>query len=175
MKQQCHDIQLLLTEFAADALADDEAAGVAGHLAVCDDCRAELAREMSLRETLSTLPIQTAPAMATPRRDALTARFPQPGRRWTPVLGGLAAAALALAIFIPETPGDVPDRVITTPYTPAQVAQARYDARTSLVMAFDIIAKTQRHTVTDVFGRQLPRAISGSLSGTAASPEGGEG
>ena len=130
---------------------------------------------MILRETLSTLPVQAAPAMALPRRNTFATRSVQPARRWAPALGGLAAAALALAVLIPDTPDDLPGRMITTPYTPAQVAQARHDARTSLIMAFDIIAKTQRHTVADVFGRQLPRAISGALSGTAASPEGGQG
>ena len=175
MNHQCPDIRLLLTEFAADELPAAEAATVAGHLAVCESCRDELTREMALREALSTLPVQSAPRVTLPLHTATRSPATAPSRPWKPLLTGLAAAVLALAVLVPDAPHDLPDRVIITPYTPAQVAQARHDARVSLALAVDIINRTQRHTVVDVFGRQLPQAVSGSLSGTAASPEGGQG
>lgn len=174
MTRHCTEIELLITQFAADELPADQAADVAGHVAVCEPCRDELNLEITLRRSLAALPVVAAPAMATPLPGSATAGK---GRRVFrgQLVGGLLAAVLALAVLMPDLDNDLPDRMIASPYTPAQVSQARVDLRTSLTMALDIITKTERHTMADVFGRQLPRAVSGSLSGAVASPEGGQG
>jgi len=170
MTRPCHDIELLLTDFAADDLAPGAAADVAAHVARCDACRTELDREMILRDVLGGLPVQAGPAVPLPASPVRSG-----GRRWQPLVGGMIAAALALAVLIPDPAPDAPGPLTGGIYTPAEVAQARVDVRTSLILAARILERTERHTVVDVFGRQLPQAISGSLRTDSASPEGGQG
>ena len=170
MNRSCQDIQLLLTEFADDELAAAEAEAVASHVARCGDCLTVLNQEMTLRQTLGSLPVQAGPTIPVP---APVSRGRH--RRWQPVLGGLVAAALALAVLIPDPAPDAPGPLADGAYTTAQVAQARRDVRTSLILAARILEKTERHTVVDVFGRQLPRAVSGSIRPAPATPEGGQG
>jgi hypothetical protein len=168
MSRPCPEIQLLLTEFAADELDPAAAEQVAAHVARCADCRQDLADEMVLRRSLATLPVQVGPAVVRPTA-------PRARRRagWRPVLGGLVAAALAIAVLLPDHAPNAPQGPSLGPYTPAQVAQARMDVRTSLALTARILEKTERHTVVDVFGRQLPQAVSGPLRSAAATPEGG--
>lgn len=170
MKTACPDIEILLAEFADDELDAATAELVAGHVAGCADCRAELNRELALRCSLADLPIQAGPAIATPagapaRRSRFTVR-----RRWWSLAGGLAAAVVAAVLFLPlERVGTI------APDTGPDVAAIRRDACASLVLAARILERSERHTVVDVFGRQLPAAIRESLPAPAVTPEGGQG
>ncbi len=177
MKHACSDIELLLAEFAADELDDLDAARVAGHVAICDACRAELGRESALRRTLAGLPVHRGPDVHLPTATPTGS----PARRlrtWLPVAGGLIAAAVVLAMLIPGDRSPLPDAPGATAGAPdaaPAVADIRRDARTSLILAARILERSERHTVADVFGRHLPHAISGSLRSGAEPPEGGQG
>ena len=166
MKNVCTDMEILLAEFAGDDLDAATAERVAVHVAGCDDCRAELNRELVLRRALGSLSVQEGPAIAVPASRTRRAYR----RRWWSLAGGLAAAALAAAIFLPSGPGNEP----TTP-TINDVAAVRRDACASLALAARILERSERHTVVDVFGRQLPAAIRGTLPDEAVTPEGGQG
>lgn len=166
MKDACPDIESLLAEFAAEELEAADAERVAGHLAGCTDCRAELDRELRLRGLLASLPVQAGPVVPTAAASAPSRRRER--RRWWPLTGGLVAAAVALVLLLPGT------RNVATDGDP-DVATIRRDARTSLALAARILEKSERHTVVDVFGRQLPAAIRGTLPAAAVTPEGGQG
>jgi anti-sigma factor RsiW len=166
MKDACPDMELLLAEFAADELDDAAAERVAAHVATCADCRAELKREFALRAALGGLPVRQGPAIPAP---AARPRRPL-ARRWWPLAGGLAAATLAAVLLLPTGGGDAP---VTADAT--DVDAIRRDARASLALAARILERSERHTVVDVFGRQLPAAIREAIPDAAVTPEGGQG
>ncbi|MCP4574241.1 MAG: zf-HC2 domain-containing protein [bacterium] len=170
MKDDCNQMELLLTEFADDELEAADAERVAAHVAACADCRAELNRELALRNALGGLPVQVGPSIDVPAgRSVPRSPFAGRRRRWS-LAGGLAAAALAAVLFLPTGSGDAPTTVAET-----DIDAIRRDARTSLLLTASILAKSERHTVVDVFGRQLPAAIRGAIPDKAVTPEGGQG
>ena len=174
MKTDCPDMEILLAEFAADELEAADAERVAAHVAGCDECRAELNRELALRRALGGLPVQSGPAVHAPQ--AAPSRRPRFAgrRRWWSLAGGLAAAAVVAVLFLPGERGETPGTA-TGDDLAVLKDQIRRDARASLVLAASILERSERHTVVDVFGRQLPAAFRESLPEAAVTPEGGQG
>ncbi len=178
MNWQCPDIELELADFAAGDLEPAVADGVARHLAGCPECRAELERELRLRETLGALPPVAAPVglAAAPVLAAAPRRRPRPDLT---AAAGLVAAAV-LAGLLAALPASTPPRAVSGAaaggevYTAGQVATARRDAARGLVLAARILERTELNAVSDVFGQMLPRAVTESLRGPST-PEGGQG
>jgi len=178
MTMHCHEAELLLSEFAAGELDGRDAGRVARHLAGCEACRAEADRELKLRELLGGLPTIAASAGLAEVGNLEKVSEPQHrGRPRWPAVGSLVAAAITLAVLLPSTAPRVPDPLanVEPVYSVEEVAAARRDALFGLVLAARIIERTERHTVADVFGRQLPQAVTESLGSGTAVPEGGQG
>ena len=156
MMSLCDEIRLQLTEYAAGDLPAREAAAVAHHLDGCPACREELEVEKTLRGTLGSLPVADCPPgigdftpLSAPRR--------RPSR-WPWGAGFVAAAGLA-AILVGGFLGHGP----APEFTAAEKAAARHDVIYALELTADVLERTQRTTVKDVFGERLPRAVTGSL------------
>ncbi len=180
MNTPCPDIQLELTGFAAGDLDPDAADRVARHVAGCADCRAELARELRLREALAGLPRAGGPAAAwaagpaAPRRRARAAGRACP---WPPARAG-GRRAPGGAAGGPARPAARPPRRRRhrdLVFTADQVATARRDAAWTLVLAARILERSEKSAVSDVFGQRLPRAVAESLRDDPSTPEGGQG
>ena len=97
-------------------------------------------------------------------------------RTWLPTAALLAAAAVLLVVLLPErnrqpAPGPGTDVV----YQQADITAARGDALRGLVRAARIIEKSERTTLNDVLGRQLPGTITGSLREALEDRRGGRG
>ena len=169
----CHEIQLQLTEYAGGDLLPAEAAEVARHLDGCPACRRELALENSLRTTLGSLPRVTCPEGVGRADEEPTSH---PIRRWTrwPVGAGLVAAASLAALLI----GGLIDRSVdpdpAAPWSAREIAAAREDMLYTLALTAEVLERTQREAVVDVFGDRLPGALNGSLK-LKSLPKGDEG
>lgn len=157
MMSLCEQTRLQLTEYAAGDLPSTEAADVARHLDGCPACREELEVEKALRCTLGSLPVVECPqgiGNFTPE----TAPVRRRSSRW-PWGAGLAAAAGLAALLI----GGFVDRQPEARYTEAEMAAARHDMIYALELTADVLERSQRAAVVDVFGKSLPRAVTGSL------------
>ena len=165
MMSRCDDIRLQLTEYAAGDLSAGEAAAVAKHLDGCPACREELAVEQSLRSTLGSLPRAECPPGI---GDFVPAAVPAHRRSRLPWGVGFAAAAGLAAVLI----GGFLDRGPTHEFSEAEMAAARHDMFYALELTADVLERTQRAAVVDVFGDRIPRAVTGSLK--LKSPEQGD-
>jgi len=169
MKPDCAFFELQLTEYTSGTLSAGDCARLARHLAVCDSCRAEAAREEELRKVLGNLPTIACPAMPA---DQFTDQAS--GRRvarWPWAIGMAAAVLLAIVLVPGILPGSslLMDQAAHGPeaphkFTVAEVAQARRDLLTTLALAVDVLDHSRDRTMVQVFARQLPRAVAGSLN-----------
>ncbi len=182
----CERTELRLAEYAAGALDARAREDVRRHLADCAACRDELARERRLREALSGLPQVPCPdrvseaILAETARDASDAdrvvrgvRFG--GRRRAAVGLVAAAAVLALLVFAPARRDDAPVPSPMTALTRTEIDAARAEARYGLALAAGIIAKTEKKTMSEVFGRRLPGAVGTTVRSLTTRLEGGQG
>ena len=156
MMSLCDETRLQLTEYAAGDLPAAEAAAVAKHLDGCPACRRELGTEQALRATLGSLPVASCPPGIGDFRPTAA-----PVRRRSPLPWGVgfAAAAGRAAVLL----GGFLDREPAAEFSAAEIAAARHDVIYTLGLAADVIERSQRETVVDVFGDKLPRAVTGSL------------
>ena len=187
----CHDIELLLAEYAAGDLPAETYRQVGDHLAGCAQCRDELELETRLRGRLASLPSPGLSAGAIRRLQRIPqaagrrqAGDPYHRRPWLPVAGLLAAAAVLLVILLPTTAHrPVADRlaaetVSPTPsseLSPDQIAMVRREALWSVAKTVQIIDRSERSTLSEVFGRRLPQTITGSLRQALPNTQGGQG
>lgn len=182
---RCPDIELQLASFAAGELDAAEAETVAGHVATCEACRAELACEVTLRQLLRELPLPIcpdgvgdAPAIAVPTTPAAPApQRTSPRPRRLPWGAGLVAAALTGLLlladplaFDPLSPDQIP---ADATYTAEQLVTARREMVYSLTLTARILDRTGRRTVSDVFSDRLPAAVAGSLRSLDSHTRGG--
>jgi anti-sigma factor RsiW len=185
---QCAAVEILLAEYRGGELDRAEAQLVEDHLGQCRACRAELARELHLSDSLGSLPLVKCPQRVT---DAILAVVdetesipaarpvdPPLSRRWTTFVG-LAAAAAALVLMLagPLDNGqpDQKSRAGESVYTQAEVDAARADLKRSLQLTARIINQTERSTVKEVFGHTLPESLTRSIKTLMTTPEGGQG
>ena len=183
----CRRIETQLAGYAAGDLDPREIVEVERHLVTCPDCRGELATEISLRETLATLPLVPCPARVSENimaaveasddgrdGDRRLVVFPA----WRRAIGGLAAAAAVIALLVAAPWRDRPDGTefaAADALTEQEIMNARRDIRQTLVLAIRIIEESERKTVSEVFGRRLPGAIDKSVKAITTSLEGGQG
>jgi anti-sigma factor RsiW len=175
-----------LTEYAAGELGALERAIVSDHLDECAHCRAELARELRLRELMAGLPAISCPDDVV---DAISAavdgepaprRHPSRFRTWTSTVAAatMVAAAVLLALVIPR---DAPITTITptdhasTSWTQEELDQAREDAQWALVLTASIIERTEKQTIIDVMRRLQAEAYAGFRDRDASTSNGGRG
>ena len=166
-----YDIQL--ADYSAGELREPDLGAVESHLAQCANCRAELAREIELRQVLSGLPQVNCPQRVTTTLHESLAQVETRTaftRRWSVGLPLVAATLLAVLLVRAlwqepnaPVPNAVPTADVAAQYTAAEIDQARREVIASLVLAADILDRSRDKTVVDVFGARLPRAISQSL------------
>ncbi|MBC8426617.1 hypothetical protein H8E07_21080, partial [bacterium] len=96
---------------------------------------------------------------------------------WRRAALGLAAAAAVLALFLVAPLGDLSDETepAADAWTEQEIASARGDILATLTLTAEIINRTERKTVDEVFGRHLPGAVSSSIKTLTAYLEGGQG
>ncbi len=174
---RCHDIEMELAAFCGEELGSSERKLVQAHLDVCPACRAELAREMSLRQTLGSLPVAMAPGNLD--RRILTAVQPaaketgwsRPKVRLT-AAAALVAAGLAVVLLLPSLR---PAATGDSTWTEDEMAAARQDVRYTLALTAKVINRTRKETVVDVFADRLPNAINESFKKVKLTNTGGNG
>jgi len=171
-----------LADHAAGDLEPREVAEVERHLAGCETCRGASAAERTLRETLGGMPLVRCPdrvseailaevdATATARRRILP--FGRRRAAW-----GLTAAAAVLVLLLaaPWQDRPVEGDPAAGAWTENEIAAARGDILSTLVLTAEIINRTERKTVDEVFGRQLPGAVNRSIKTLTTYLEGGQG
>jgi anti-sigma factor RsiW len=176
--RSCEGFEVQLAPYCASELDPQEIEELEIHLASCSECAAELQRERHLRATMGEMPVVPCPDRVTEATLAEIEgeRTPQPelGRRWT-TWTGLVAAVLALALLAssPWQNAGGPDQAET--YTAQEIAQARADARASLILTAAILNMTEKSTVKEVFGLTLPKTLNRSIKTLMTTPEGGQG
>jgi anti-sigma factor RsiW len=173
----CRDIELELAAYCGGELDPGDRRRVRAHLDACSNCRAELEREIDLRQTLGSLPVFSA----TGGLDALilAAIEPTPKEtRWTrprvrlTAAAVLVAAGLAVVILLPTMrPASDPEPV----WTAEEMDAARQDVRYTLALTAKVINRTQKETVVEVFADRLPNAINDSFKKVKLTNTGGNG
>ena len=97
---RCFDVQVELEAYVDGELSPKRAALLEGHLAGCEDCRAELARLQAVVAALETWPLVAEPAQLTARVMVQVRQRPAlPGFRiyWSDLAVSLAGASLVFA------------------------------------------------------------------------------
>jgi anti-sigma factor RsiW len=180
----CRNIEIELAAYAGGELGSAERKRVRSHLDGCAECRAELAREMNLRETLGALPTANVPADLDDRiRAAIQpAGNGIPSRRYRHRLAAaltVAAAGLALALILPALrPAAVPEPIAVGPrrtWTHEEITAAREEVMFSLALTARVLDRTQKDAVIEVFANQLPHLVNRSLKFVKPTTSGGNG
>jgi anti-sigma factor RsiW len=174
---RCRVIEIELAAYAAGEIDPAERDQVRSHLDGCAGCRAELAREMSLRKTLGGLPASTAPADLDQRIRASihTARADSRSgwsRHRLAAAVTIAAASLALAFVLPN-PGH--DSAPQSTWTDMEIAAAREEVMFTLGLTAQVLDRTQKTTIIEVFANQLPNSVNESLKLDKPETSGGNG
>ena len=184
----CALVQLQLAEFLDGDLGGAEAQAVTSHLATCPECTAELDREQRLRTVLGGMQPRRCPPgvtakLLTTARDRT--RSSPPGRSIAHLfpLGVTVALAASLVTMVllktPELPPPDFHRGTEisgqTQFTPEEVTAARRDLVWTLALTARVIDHAEKKTVSEVFGRKLPAAITGSLRRATSASQGGKG
>ena len=100
---RCFDVQVELQAYVDGELSPERAALLRRHLAICDSCRAELARMQVVVTALETWPLVAEPAQLTAR--VMAQVRPRPALptfrlRWSDFAISLAGAGLAFGAML---------------------------------------------------------------------------
>ncbi len=170
----CPEIERELSAYLRGDLTPESKKLVREHLDRCPPCRAELARETNLSQSLGSLPHFKAPAeletrLATDISSIGTGRAGR-GRLTAAVLA--AAACLAVVLLVPNLrPGSQPKPT----WSEQEIAAGRRDVLYSLALTARVLDRTRKETVVEVFADRLPRAINESLKTVKPNNSGGNG
>jgi anti-sigma factor RsiW len=146
------------------------------HLEVCAGCRAELAREREIREVLGSLPRGSFPPELAHRIEAATwgpaPAAPAAGRR-TRLTAALilAAAGLAAALLLPGPRTAFGPKQV---WTKEEIAEGRREVMFTLALTSQVIDRTRRDAVVEVFADKLPHAIDESFKMVKPTISGGK-
>lgn len=189
MNSPCLDIELQLTGYAAGELDRAETEAVRQHLAECASCRAELKRELRLRELMGSLPLRRRDLEVEDLAPAARRR-PLRGvaRRWLAPVAALAAV-LALVLLAgrfadtgpalspaPRAAVGVESGSGSAPaWSEQELQQAQDEVEYTLALTARLLRKGERSAVQNVFGDRLPRAITDSLRKSLSTNEGDQG
>ena len=177
MMNRCREIEIELAAYAAGEIDPADRDQVRSHLDGCAGCRAELAREITLRETLGGLPAASPPANLDNQIRAAIHSARTDSRSWwlrhrLAAAVTVAAASLALAIILPK-PGQ--DSAPQQTWTDMEIAAAREEVMFTLGLTARILDRTQKNAIIEVFGNQLPNSVNESLKLDKPEPSGGNG
>ena len=191
MNPPCHEIEILLTEYAAGDLDPQRNQAVRRHLAECADCRAELGRELRLRQLMGSLPVRHLPlGVGDLDPDARTRPVSGGGsflRRWLAPAAGLAAVLVLVLLAGRSGPDTAPSTGLPGAASPAAVAatpgtwseqeldRAQDELEFTLALTARLLQRSEKTTVHEVFGDRLPRMISESLRKSMTLNEGDQG
>ena len=177
MMNHCRDIELELAAYAGGELDPAQRERIGSHLDGCAGCRAELAREMTLRETLGGLPKARVPVDFD---DRIMAAIPTAGtdsHSWwhqNRLAAGLTAAAAVMAfVFILANPGR--DSGPQQTWTDREIAAAREEVMFSLALTARVLDRSQKDAIIEVFANQLPNSVNESLKIVKPTTPGGNG
>ena len=177
MMNRCREIEIELAAYAAGELGPVELGQVRDHLDGCSGCRGELARENTLRETLGGMPAASAPMNLDSRiRSAIRTSGAESHSRWyrhrLAAAITVAAASLALALILPNMDRD------STPHqtwSDMEIAAAREEVMFTLGITTQVLDRTQKNAIIEVFGNQLPNSVNESLKLIKPATSGGNG
>lgn len=182
----CSEYQIMMASYVGDELDEKATAQLEEHLNHCSECRAELARENQLRQTLAQMPLEVCPQRVTrkileqiegPESPQEKPRpIPNLHRQWTSYTGWVAAAAAVFLLVVNPWAENAPSPESARPqYTAQEIQAARQDLKYSLRLTAAIIKDTERSTVKEVFGNKLSQSLSRSIKTLMTTPEGGQG
>ncbi len=177
MINRCREIEIELAAYAAGEIEPAERDQVHSHLDGCAACRAELAREMTLRETLGGLPAASAPANLDNQIRAAIHTARTDSRSWLSrhrlaAAVTVAAASLALVLIMPNGGRD---SSVQQTWTDMEIATAREEVIFTLGLTARVLDRTQKNAIIEVFGNQLPNSVNESLKLDKPEPSGGNG
>ena len=177
MMNHCRDMELELAAYAGGELDPAQRGRIGSHLDGCAGCRAELAREMTLRETLGGLPTATPPADFD---DRILAAIPAAGadsHSWwhqNRLAAALTAVAAVVAVVvILANPGRNSGQQQI--WTDGEIAAAREEVMFSLALTARVLDRTQKEAIIEVFANQLPNSVNESLKIVKPTTSGGNG
>lgn len=161
MTGRCETIEMQLAEYVSDELSIGERAEVENHLAICNACREELAREVTLHETMEPMvevpcPVSVSNIILT--EVAAADRVPVTTSWWSrssATLGLIAAAALLAVVLPTRTPtmnnaefaSALPE---TNSWTQDDLNKARLDLQWTLSYTASIIDRTEKQSLVNV-------------------------
>lgn len=177
MMDRCRDIERELAAFGSGELGRAEQTLVRDHLEDCPACRAELDREMKLRNTLGSLPTVSAPSdmdslIRAAVRSGENTSQPRWKRKRLTAAVALVAATLAVVLLLPGLrPSTNPDPA----WSAEEMAAARQDVVYTLALTAKVIDRTRKDAVVEVFADRLPNAINESIKKVKLTTSGGNG
>lgn len=177
MMNRCRGIEMELAAYASGELEPAGRESVRRHLDGCTECRAELAREMILRETLGGLSEASPPAILDTRiMGAVHTAGTDSRSRWSrhrlTAAITVAAASLALALILPYQGRDsAPQQT----WTDMEIAAARQEVIFTLGLTAQVLDRTQKNAIIEVFANQLPNSVNESLKLAKPETSGGNG
>lgn len=183
--QECREIEILLTEYAAGDLDPATNDTVRLHLDGCAGCRAELQREFQLRELMGALPVRYLPLDVADLAPAPSQVAGTAGRlrRW--LAPSAAIAAMLALVLLAGRFGPGPDRKpqpalraeapASSRWSEQDVERAQDQVEYTLALTARLLKRSEQSTVQEVFGNHLPRAITDSLRKTLSNNEGDQG
>ncbi len=177
MMNRCREIEIELAAYAAGEIDPAEREKVRCHLDGCAECRAELGREITLRETLGGLPAATTPAILEHRiRAAVHTAGADSHSRWSRhrlvAAIAVAAASLALVLILPNAGRESSPQQT---WTDMEIAAAREEVMFTLGLAARVLDRTQKNAIIEVFANQLPNSVNESLKLSKPETSGGNG
>jgi anti-sigma factor RsiW len=183
MEQSCREFELALEQYLDGEITGEAAVRFQEHLRRCPACRDEVEAEQLLRASFAALPVISCPdAVVHGIRDVTLSAsahsvqvrrwFPLTGRRrWAlaPAVAAAAAVVVLALVAMPRLRRHEP----APPYSRLEIARARQEAVWCLAFSARVIDLSSREAVSEVFGRQVPQAITSSLRKVMQATEGG--
>lgn len=181
----CHEIEILLTEYAAGELDPRRNEIVRMHLAGCDECRAELRRELRLRELMGSLPVRRLPLevgdlepadRTAPRAAGLLRRWLAPAASVAAVLALVLLSGRLGSDLVPDSgPAPRAEAPAARRWSEQELDRAQEQVEYTLALTARLLRRSEQSAVKEVFGDRLPRAINDSLRKTLSINEGDQG
>jgi predicted anti-sigma-YlaC factor YlaD len=176
MNTPCHEIKGLLDDYFDGALSRKDKKRLQAHLQLCEACRLEFQKEKHMIENLEGMPTFQCPEKVVQRIAELTylreeksprmkiREFLSKSKGWR--LAVVGTAAMALMILIVWYAFKEPEEPIQATYSEADLLKAREQAKWSLVYVTQMIQKSEKEVVDEIFMKELPETVRNALKNT---------